>query len=353
MTDKLSIGIHKDGGVAIDLARSPNCHIAIMGRSGAGKSVGGQKIIKNIVADETCPVIVFDVHRLFGAENIFPEFKEEIAKKSTEINVYASGIRLPLFTSLKYNDESIEDLFEVASSISDIFSRVLKLGYRQRECLFDAVEFVAETNGYEKQGIAALGKALDMADDERSGVIHDRMAYLFRKNIFRDGNIFIEDKKINVIRLSNLVESAQVMVVEVVLAYLWRLANAGAFLENGICLFLDECQNLDWGKNGIISKIMSEGRKLRMQLILITQSVGLNGKNDMTRCLLQSGNQLYFSPPENEISTIAKLISAKRQNFWQMQLKSLEVGECVVNGPTIINNVPHSGALKIKIKDEY
>lgn len=353
MTDQLPIGINKDGKVLIDMERSPNCHIALMGRSGSGKSVAGQKIIKNIIADGTSPIIVFDVHRLFSNENIFPKFRQEIIEESNEINVYTTGIKLPLFTPLKHSDGNMDDLFEVATYISDIFSSAMKLGYRQRECLFEAVEFVAGTSGYEKCGIAALGKALNMVDDEKAGVVHDRLAYLFRRNIFRDGDIFIENKKINILRLSNFAESAQAMIVEIVLAYLWRLANAGAFLENGLCLFLDECQNLNWGKNGIISKIMSEGRKLRVQLIFITQSVGLNGKNDMTRCLLQTGNQLYFSPPENEISTVAKLISVKRQNFWQMQLKSLEVGECVVNGPVTVNGVSHSGALKIKIKDEY
>lgn len=345
----IEIGGHTDGMVTLDMSVASNPHIAIFGRSGSGKSVAGQKLIRNIVRDGMYSIVVFDVHHLFADENIFPGYKDDIKKAAVEIDAYSQGICLPLFTPLKHSDGRLEDPLDIITSITGVFSDAMRLGGRQKDCLYEAAEFVAERNSYAEYGIAALDKALDIVNDDRAAVIQDRMRYIFKKNTFRDGSICIKEKKINVFRLSKFPESTQSLIVEIVLTYIWRLANTGAFLKNGLCLFVDECQNLNWAKTGIISTILSEGRKLGLQLILITQSLGGNSRADIRRCLLQAGTQLYFSPPEDETVLVAKLIGAKRSIYWQMRLKTLAVGECVINGSLLINRVPYQGAIKVKI----
>lgn len=348
MIDAIEFGSHKDGTVMLDMKGANNRHIALMGKSGSGKSVAGQKILRNIAFGDECPILVFDIHRLFGSDNIYPLLIKDIEKKCNDVNVSSAGISLPMFTPLKYVGGEEEQL-DVTASITDVLSSALKLGIRQKECLFQAINFVFETETYAQFGIAALNRALDAMDDEKAVDIQSKLRYILDKNIFRDGKTFIKDKKINVLRLSGLTDSAQSLIVEIVLAFIWRLANSGAFLEKGLCLFLDECQNLNWGKGGIISTILTEGRKLGLQLILITQMLKGNGKDDMSRCLLQAGNRLYFSPTENETQVIAKLIGAKRYLYWQMQLKSLSVGQCVADGSMIINEAPYKGAVKVMI----
>ena len=349
MCSLIEIGIHTDGKVMLDMDKSSNPHIAISGRSGAGKSVAGQKIIRNIAVNGASPIIVFDMHRLFSDENIFPEYRNDIKEKSHDIKADSAGISIPLFSPLMYTDGKAEDMLDVITSITNVLSSAIRLGARQREYLFEAVDFVAEEKLYEKYGITALDRALNMVNDEKAAAIQDKLRYIFKKNIFHNGPNFIEDHKINILRLSKFSEPTQALIVEIILAYIWRLANTGVFRENGLCLFLDECQNLNWGKTGIISTILSEGRKLGLQLVLITQALGGSSKADLTRCLLQAGNQLFFSPPENEIAMVGRLIGEKRQAYWQMRLKTLKVGECVVNGSLIINEAAYNGALKIKI----
>lgn len=349
MIDFLEVGIHKDGYVMLDMKKSSNRHIAIVGRSGSGKSVAGQKIIRDIAANDDCSVVVFDTHQLFSEENIFPEFRENIKKMSNDVNVNSEGITLPLFTPLQHKDGKTEDQLDVTTAITDVLSSTMKLGVRQKEYLYEAVDFVAESKTYAVHGIAALDKALALMDDQNAVAVQGKLRYILKKNIFRDGAVFIQDEKINILRLSSFSESTQSLIVEIVLNYVWRMANAGIFMEKNICLFLDECQNLNWGKTGIIGTILSEGRKLGLQLILITQTLGGNSKSDIMRGLLQTGSQLYFSPPENETSMIARIIESRRAIQRQMILKTLEVGECVVNGSLMVNNVPYTGALKIKI----
>lgn len=345
----IEVGGHADGTVALDMEKASNPHITISGKTGSGKSVAGQKLIRNMALSGMCSIVVFDVHRLFSAENIFPQFRDDIKKATNEIDAYSRGITLPLFSPLKHLDGKAEDCLDVITSITGVLSDAMRLGGRQKDCLYEAVEFVAEKNSYAEYGIAALDKALDIVNDDKAAVIQDRLRYILKKNTFRDGPICIKEKKINLFRLSEFSESTQSLIVEIVLTYIWRLANTGAFVENGLCLFLDECQNLNWAKTGIISTILSEGRKLGLQLILITQSLGGNSRAEIRRCLLQAGTQLYFSPPEDESVLVAKLIGAKRSLYWQMRLKTLAVGECVVNGSLLVNQVPYSGALKIKI----
>lgn len=349
MIDTIEIGRHTEGTVALNMRESNNFHIAITGRSGAGKSVVGQKIIRNIAASGTVPIIAFDMHHLLSDKHIFPDYRDDIKAMSNDMDAYASGIPIPLFTPLTYPDGSTEELLDITMSIADVLSNAVKLGSRQRECLFKAVDYVAERNLYAEQGIAALEQALKLFHDERSAAIQDKLRYVLRKNLFRDGENFIEDKKINILRLSKFPEPVQLLVVEIVLMYIWRLANTEAFMENGLCLFLDECQNLNWGTTGIIRTILAEGRKLGLQLILITQTLGGNSKSDMTRCLLQAGNQLYFSPPENEVLQVARLLGLNRNDRWQERLRTLGVGRCVVNGSLTVNNAAYHRALEIQI----
>lgn len=349
VNERIEIGAHKDGGVSLDMKKASNRHIAIFGRSGSGKSVAGQKIIRNIIANEGCPIVVFDMHQLFDENNIFPDYRSDIREKSHAIDVYSDGISIPLFDPLKYTDGEVEDRLDVTSAIVGVLSSALKLGSRQNACLYEAIDFISESNLYAQYGITALEKALSMVDDGKAVAVEEKLRYVLKRNVFRDGGIFLEDKKINILRISKFPETVQSLIVEIVLHYIWRLANTGKFLETGVCLFLDECQNLNWGKTGIISEIFSEGRKFGIQLIFITQTLGASSKSDRTRSLLQAGHQLYFSPAENENAIIAKMIGGERHIHWQMRLKSLGIGECIANGALLVNGVPYAGAVKIKI----
>lgn len=349
MSERVEIGVHRDGKTVLDYERASNRHIAIFGRTGSGKSVAGQMILRNIAANEIRPIVVFDMHRLFASENLFSEAKDDILAMTNDVDAYSEGISLPLFTPMKYLNGREEDMLDVVTNLVEAFSLATRLGARQKECLFQAFEFVAESGTYKKEGIRSLKNALKMADDEKAAVIQERLGYLLTRNIFRDGALFIRPRSINVLRISDFPDSVQSMITEILLAYLWRLANTGVFLERGLCLYLDECQILNWGKNSILPTILAEGRKFGLQLIFTTQTLGESSKAGMVKCMLQAGTQLYFSPPENEVSAIAKILGEKRRLYWQMQLKSLNVGECVANGSYLVNGVPYTGALKIKI----
>lgn len=344
----IKIGYCSEGDVAFDMQRSVNQHISICGKSGSGKSVAGQKIIKNIV-EEGGTVIVFDMHWLFDECHLLPSIIEDIKKMTHEIEAYSSGISCPLFTPLKYTDETQEDELDVVTSIADILTRSMKLKCRQKEDLFRALQYVVENSLYREKGIAALNDALYLVDSEVAANIQDKMRYILNKNVFHDGESFIRNNSLNVIRLSKFTEATQTLISEILLTYIWRLANTGLFLEKGLYLFCDECQNLNLGKSGIIDMILSEGRKLGLHLILITPSLGGGRKSQIAQCLLRAGQQMYFMPNEGEISEVAKLIGIARYKDWQMTLKTLKIGECVAIGPLAIDENPFNRPFKVKV----
>ncbi len=344
----IKIGGSKNGDVSFDMARSGNRHIAICGKSGSGKSVAGQKIIKSII-ESGGTAVVFDMHWLFDPDHIFVPIRADIEKMMNETDAFSSGISFPLFTPLRYADGTMEDELDVVTSITDILTGSMKLKCRQKEDLFRALQYVAEENVYGNQGIAALNEALYMVDSEVAANVQDKMRYILNKNVLRDGTGFIEENRINVLRLSKFTETTQALIAEILLTYIWRLANTGIFLKEGLYLFCDECQNLNLGRSGIIDTILAEGRKLGLHLILITQSLGGSCRTRVAQCLLQTGQQLYFMPSEGEASIIAKMIHAARYKDWQMVLKTLKVGECVAVGSLSVDETAYNRPLKINI----
>ena len=59
--------------------------------------------------------------------------------------------------------------------------------------------------------------------------------------------------------------------MEIMSAILWKYASKEKFVDNGVYLAFDECQNLAHGKNSMIAKILREGRRFNLNLLLSTQ----------------------------------------------------------------------------------
>lgn len=346
MKKYLKIGKHQTQNVAIDLGRSTNHHIALVGKSGAGKSVAGQKIIKNII-DAGGTVIVIDMHSLFAPENIFPEIAETLGASTYNIDTYSTGIGVQLFSPLTYPNGQKEDDSDIAASVAGIFSGALNLKCRQKEELYRAVKFMVDRHLYAEQGIAAMEDALTLINSEVAANVQDKLRKIISHNVFRDGDSLIIPNKVNVVRLSQFDFSSQVLIAELLLNYLWRVAGSGVFRESSLFVFCDECQNLNIGKTGVLRAMLSEGRKLGINLILITQSIGGGIRSGIAQSLLQTGVQLYFEPSGSEVVDIAKLVGGARYRDWEVILKTLSVGECVAVGALSINDKPICRPLRI------
>ena len=327
-----------------DLKQAVNGHVLITGVSGAGKSCAGQLVIRNI-ADAGHTVIVLDQHRLFSPENVWMPLQNDIFALSSEIDALKAGIPLPLFSSMELPGGYRESNEDVAYALTGIFRQALRLGDKQAADLRRGILYMAQEEMYSDRGIAGLKEALQFIDSAAVVRVEDKLRPILNRNVFRNGD-FIKNGKINIVRLSDFDIDTQGVISEVILSYLWRKAQAGAFISSPVWVYCDECQNLNLGITGVLPKILSEGRKLGLNLILITQRI----EEPKFKSFTQAGTQLYFKPALTDTNKIAKRLSSSRYADMAMDLQTLHVGDCIVSGALIKDNHLIKRPLKVKIK---
>ena len=331
---KVNIG-YKDGmKVMIESEIAVNPHVALIGASGSGKTVEAQRIISGLV-EQGETVLVISIHNSFIDNQILPYYKEVINKHRCDVYAHSDGIPCRLFEPLIYEDKTKEDVEDVAGAVTDIIERTLSMGRRQKGILRTVIEEVIDAGEYHEKGFIAIGDMLKSLEDKRCDDLYEKYSYVFRKNLFYDGDL-LKEGKVNIIHLDHFDLELQDTVAELLLSYLWRVANAGIFQKNKVFLFVDECQNMISSAKGALAHLISEGRKLGINLILATQMILNGSSNAVQQRISQCGTILYFKPASNRIKQTAKLISPGTDIKWGLRLKRLKVGEFVATGDFMV-----------------
>lgn len=329
--EKIDLGKNGSYPIYWDLKRSVNSHVALIGASGSGKSVQAQRIICEIVkAGGT--VLVIDSHAAFTDDQIFEKYRECIDKYRNDINAYETGIPSHLFAPVRFADGTLEKKIDTVGAITDVISRSLKFGVKQRATLRTAVEYVMNNDLYKEDGFEAIGAGLENNGDKTSVEVCERLLPLLKHNIFRDGDGLIVDNKINIVHLSKMDLTSQAVVSELLLSHIWRMANAEQFKERNLFLFIDECQNMDSSSDSPLAVMISEGRRMGVNLILATQMILQGTTNSVQQRISQCGLILYFKPASNRVALTAKMINPINESKWLMALKDMKVGEFVASG---------------------
>lgn len=347
----LKIGNANGVNVFLNEAEGMNRHIIIFGKSGSGKSVAQQILCKRIL-EGGGTVLALDLHNTLGEKNIFPPFRETLGLTLHEIDAYAEGIPVDLFKPAVYEDGDVERDEDAAAAVCDVISKTVSFGSRQKTALQRAAEYVQEEKIYEKKGLTALEDGLRLQKTEVAETVNSKLAFLLKRKTFVCGTDkeLIQEEKFNVVRLSKFPDDLQALLAELLLAYIWRRVLSGEISD--LYIVIDEFQNLSIKKQAALEKLLVEGRKYGIGLILATQALGINFSNSQQRLLLQSGVQLYFKPAENEIRDVAKILGGTEIAAYTMLLARLDIGECVALGPIQLGEagtLVSSSPTKIKI----
>ena len=115
---------------------------------------------------------------------------------------------------------------------------------------------------------------------------------------------------------------------------------------------VDECQNLSSGRNSILSRILSEGRKFNVNLLLATQQLMQGHPSVVQQRMAQCGLCLYFRPGAGQIRTVAKMIDPNCIREWSSVLHSLSIGEFIAVGALKIDGYSIDHPLKITSFEE-
>ena len=279
---------------------------------------------------------MIDSHAAFTDDQIFEKYKECIDKYRKDVDAYETGIPSHLFEPVRFSDGTLEKAVDTVGAITDVISRSLKFGVKQRATLRTAVKYVMDNDLYKKDGFKAIGAGLENNGDKTSVEVCERLLPLLEHNIFRDGDGLIVDNKINIVHLSKMDLTSQAVVSELLLSYIWRMANAEQFKERNLFLFIDECQNMDSSSDGPLAVMISEGRRMGVNLILATQMILQGTTNSVQQRISQCGLILYFKPAANRVALTSKMINPINESKWLTALKDMKVGEFVASGAVSI-----------------
>lgn len=342
----IKIGTNKGRDVYYDPSKAQNGHMLLLGKSGTGKTTESESIMLNLVK-EGATVIAFDVHQTLAVDQIFKDLEKEFSENCEIHDVYADGICCPFFTQLQLASGHTEKKIATVGALTATMERVFRLGVDQKASLRRALEDVMETGAYQRDGLLAVDEALHRMGGKVEMHVREKLYMLTHSQIFMDGEFFIAQGKINIIRLSDFPEDTQIEVAEMILAYIWRLALARALLCDSIYIFVDEVQNLSLSKNSIVAKLLSEGRKFGVNLIFATQSLRGGFSHAEADRIQQADLEFFFRPADDEMAKIAEMIDRSEAKKWLLELSRLERAECIVKGSLVIGKIPIKEPVKL------
>jgi DNA phosphorothioation-dependent restriction protein DptH len=141
---------------------------------------------------------------------------------------------------------------------------------------------------------------------------------------------------VNVVQLKGLAREIQRLVTEFVLWDLWDHAQNSGNKNRPLPIVLDEIQNLDHSSDSPIDKMLREGRKFGIALMLATQTTS-NFNAEQRDRLFQAGHKLFFKPADTEIDRFTDILSKATLGVsraaWAERLTRLEKGQCWSLGP--------------------
>jgi len=203
---------------------------------------------------------------------------------------------------------------------------------------------------------------IDLMDAGKHGeALANKLSPMVRANIFSCEHLtggweaIYKSKQptTRLIQLATLSRDIWRLATEFILWDLYSYVCANGNKNIPLPVVLDEVQNLDQKLDSPLGKMLTEGRKYGLSLILATQTLS-NLKKDEQDRLFQAAHKLFFAPAETEIDSYAKLLEqavpASNKKAWLQELAKLKKGECISVGLHMnAGGVVEQGAKVVKV----
>jgi DNA phosphorothioation-dependent restriction protein DptH len=333
-----------------------NRHMIVFGVAGSGKTYGIQCLLAEMAAQQLNSLIIdyTDGFLPNQAEQAF----NEIAKPK---NHYVYSEKLPLNPFQRQSqviDPSLpafqERPFDVASRITSIFNSVYEsMGDQQSSTLTRVIESAISNHEH-----ITLDDLLPLLRDEgNSGVtLANKLEPFVKAQLFsQDPNptaawsslLNKPEHWVNIMQLKGLSRDIYRLATEFLLWDLYNYAVSTGSKYRPIPVVLDEIQNLDHRSDSPIEKMLREGRKFGLSMILATQTASNFDREEKDR-LFQADHKLFFKPADTEISSFAEILSVTSKDVskaeWAERLSKLAKGQCYSLGRVMTS----TGELRVK-----
>jgi DNA phosphorothioation-dependent restriction protein DptH len=356
--NRILLGTRQNGGSVYwhyGNAKLSNRHIIIFGSSGYGKTYGIQCILAEMAMQNLHSLIV-DYTDGFMPGQVEEEFKTY--GRPLDHFVHDTGLPLAPFAPQMMqinpnNPPKAENPFGIASRVTNIFSHVYDLGEQQKSVMIDAImKGINESAALTFDDLLA---ALQASEHASAGTLASKIQpFVYAKPFSSDlaanwaDLLKSPDYMTHVLQLKGFTADLQKIIIEFALWNLWDYAVNHGSKTRPIPLVLDEIQNLDHRGGSPIDKMLREGRKFGLSLILATQTIS-NLESEARDRLFQASHKLFFRPADTEIMRYAEILAAQNTGVskqdWAERLTKLGKGECWSLGYSVTS----SGAFKQEV----
>jgi DNA phosphorothioation-dependent restriction protein DptH len=293
-TDQFTVplGVGLDDGEVVIWApyQSTNPHVLIVGESGFGKTYAASRLIVEL-ARVHLPSIVFDYGQGFSLENASGPFRDSV--RTLEFDLTRNGIAL---NPLQIFPVDTHGPATVAQRVADTFLRVYpRLGVQQHAALRQAVLDVLADAGIVtadsrtwklppppfrdvEQKLLQYGAAADTVTRKAAASAASHISTLFFFDTFRKtgqnltwSDLLAGHSQVWILQLGGLEASVERAVTEFLL---WSLLRYFEVIGPGplrTFVVLDEAHKLAFGPGSPVEKILREGRKFGLGVILASQ----------------------------------------------------------------------------------
>ncbi|MDO6562647.1 DNA phosphorothioation-dependent restriction protein DptH [Amphritea sp. 1_MG-2023] len=320
----------------------PNRHIIIFGRSGQGKTYCIQGLLMDLASNNVNSMVV-DYTNGFLPDQLEAEFNVEVNPK-TDLVAHAPLALNPferqsqMVAGYNLTDKSHDVAARIASVFNSVYSTI---GEQQLPTMIRVIE-----EGLDLYG-ADYGFEKMLSDLNEAGKVGEALANklmpMVKANIFSTNTLDIgweniyksEESRTRLIQLATLPRDVWRLATEFILWDLYAYACSSGNKSKPLPVILDEVQNLDHRLDSPLGKMLTEGRKYGLSLILATQTLS-NLKKDEQDRLFQAAHKLFFAPAETEIKKYAEIlevtVKGSTRQHWIEELSSLSKGYCLSVG---------------------
>ena len=328
-----------------------NRHLLIFGNSGMGKTYAIQAILCELARKGQNDLIV-DYTDGFLPNQLQPEtirilqpVQEIVKQKKLPINPFRRQSQ-DIGEGLIIEDSELD----IGKRVASIFESVYELGEQQVSILIDAVKQGVKVN----KDNMTLDKLLPILEGCIGDGVHPRNSastLLSKIRPFIEESPFVTGASIGwqgifadaahrcrVFQMVKIDKTTSRALTEFVLWDLWTHMCSHSTEKTPHVIVLDEVQNLDHRQGSPLEKMLREGRKFGVSLILATQTLS-NLKKEEQAQLFQAGHKLFFRPSDPEIGQYADFLyqmdNSRSKDAWKEMLASLGKGDCLSVGPAM------------------
>lgn len=310
-----------------------NPHLAILGRSGSGKSYFMRGLIEQAARQGTLCLIL----------DYSADFRSYVPPG--EISFQNVNVTDPSFIINPVAVSTARGGVVAAQQLLSALHSVFRMGPRANLALQKVTLSYLETAG--SPTLTGLLRYAQNMEKKSAGLTAATEPLELLATLVHCGaepiSIDLNQAGIIALGFDQIVDNKlRALLAELILQMVWDQWTAASSPDHPLILVLDECQNLSWGEGSMAVRILREGRKFGIGGWFASQWIA---NKTAIAALGQAALRANFRPEDVNISALAKQLAQTNGTLaqWQRLLQKLKVGQFVYSrgdGKAVIVNVP-------------